>query len=54
MNRLEAIRHIRKLTELVAWELERRSPSEGLGQQTRAALHALGVTDAEILESEDT
>jgi hypothetical protein len=51
VNRPEAIRHLKDLTNEVAGEY---NPMDALGlrAETRAALRALGVTDAEIDDAE--
>jgi hypothetical protein len=51
MNRREAIQHLAGLWEDVSSELSIDEASD-LDDQTRAALHALGVTAAEIDEAE--
>jgi hypothetical protein len=51
MNRRAAIQHVNYLSECVA-DQWRANGEKYDDQETRAALHALGVTDAEIDEAE--
>jgi hypothetical protein len=51
MTRREAILHLVEISDEIAGELQ-LDDADCLKQQTRAALRALGVTDAEIEDTE--
>jgi hypothetical protein len=53
MNRGEAIRHLVQVTNFAAFSEFLGGDTPGAKDDARAALRALGVTDAEIDEAEE-